>query len=48
MRPRSHNLDDPMTWGSSCPTLSRMSRLVLTKRRAVDLCRMSTSLCRTS
>lgn len=35
-----------MTATSSLPSLEGMSRQVLTKRRAVDLCRVSTCLCR--
>jgi hypothetical protein len=34
-----------MTEAGSSPTLVPMSRQVLTKRRAVDLCRTTTCLC---
>jgi hypothetical protein len=44
-RPSQHpdiSLTETRTW----PSLVRMPGQVLTKRRAVDLCRMATCLCR--
>lgn len=37
-----------MTSSGGVPTLLRMSGQELTKRRAVDLCRVATCLCRAS
>jgi hypothetical protein len=46
-QPYQHS-DVSMTETGVSPTLDGMSEQVLTKRRAVDLCRMATCLCRMS
>ena len=46
-RPYQHP-DVSVTGTPTSPTLVDMPEQVLTKRRAVDLCRMATCLCRTS
>ena len=46
MRRASQHPDISLTETRLWPTLSRMPGQVLTKRRAVDLCRMATCLCR--
>jgi hypothetical protein len=48
VRRRSHHPDGPLTRGAASPTLTSMPGEVLTKRRAVDLCRTTTCLCRTA
>jgi len=46
MRRTSQHADVSLTGTRVWPTLGGMPGQVLTKRRAVDLCRMATCLCR--
>ena len=46
MRRLSQHADISLTEIGTWPTLDAMPGQVLTKRRAVDLCRMATCLCR--